>query len=95
MHRKTRTCSRKYALHLIKFADSVYYAFFFSQLVFKIMKVVSLKMMTNMYRDLRISNLPGITTFPVSTVPTDRFEEMSDLRFLCSQITCSYVLGCV
>ena len=46
MHRKTRTCSRKYALHLVKFAD-----FFYSQLVFKIMKVVSLKMVTNMYRD--------------------------------------------
>ena len=25
----------------------------------------------------------------------DRFEEMSDLGFLCSQITCSYVLFCV
>ena len=36
-----------------KFADSGYYAFFFSQLVFKIMKVVSLKMVTNMYQDLR------------------------------------------
>ena len=46
-------CSRKYPLHLIKFADLGYYAFFFSQLVFKIMKVVSLKMVTNMYRDLR------------------------------------------
>ena len=30
-----------------------YYAFFFSQLELKIMKVVSLKMVTNMYRDLR------------------------------------------
>ena len=28
MHRKTGTCSRKYPLHLIKFADSGYYAFF-------------------------------------------------------------------
>ena len=46
-------CSRKYPLHLVKFADSGYYAFFFSQLEFKIMKVVSLKMVTNMYRDLR------------------------------------------
>ena len=46
-----RTCSGKYALHLVKFADSGYYAFFFSQLMFKIMKVVSLKMVTNMYRD--------------------------------------------
>ena len=27
--------------------------FFFSQLMFKIMKVFSLKMVTNMYRDLR------------------------------------------
>ena len=47
------TCSRKYLQHLVKFVDSGYYAFFFSQLVFKIMKVVSLKMVTNMYRDLR------------------------------------------
>ena len=53
MHRKTRTCTRKYLLHRVKFADSGYYAFFFSQLVFKIMKVVTLKMVTNMYRDLR------------------------------------------
>ena len=52
MHRKTRTCSRKYLLHLVKFADSGYFAFFFSQLVFKIMKVVTLKMVTDMYRDL-------------------------------------------
>ena len=36
-----------------KIADSGYYAFFFSQLMFKIMKVVSLKMVTNMYGDLR------------------------------------------
>ena len=51
---KTHTCSRKYALHLVKFADSAgYYAFFFSQLMFKIMKVVSLKIVTNMYGDLR------------------------------------------
>ena len=48
---KTRMCSQKYVLHLVKFADSGYYAFF-SQLVFKIMKVASLKMVTNMYRDL-------------------------------------------
>ena len=47
------TCSRKYALHLVKFADSGYYAFFFSQFVFKIMKLVRLKIVTNMYRDLR------------------------------------------
>ena len=47
-----RTCSRKYPLHLVKFADSGYYAFF-SQLMFKIMKAVSLKVVTNMYRDLR------------------------------------------
>ena len=49
MHRKTHTCSRKHAPHLVKFADSGYYAFFFSQFVFKIMKVVSLKIVTNMY----------------------------------------------
>ena len=53
MRWKTRTCSRKYPLHLVKFADSGYYAFSFSQLVFKIMKLVSLKMVTNIYRDLR------------------------------------------
>ena len=53
MHRKTHTCSRKYALHLVKFADSGYYAFFFSQFLFKIMKLVRLKIVTNMYRDLR------------------------------------------
>ena len=53
MHRKTRTCSRKYLLHLVKFADSGY-AFFFLQNVFKIYaEVVSLKMVTNMYWDLR------------------------------------------
>ena len=53
MHRKTRMCSRKYPLHLLKFANSGYYAFF-SQLLFKIyMKVVSLKMVTNIYWDLR------------------------------------------
>ena len=53
MHRKTRTCSQKYVLHLVKFANSGYYAFFFSQLMFKVMKVVSLNMVTNMYGDLR------------------------------------------
>ena len=53
IHRKTRTCSRKYPLHLVKFTDSDYYYFFFSQFVFKIMKVLSLKIVTNMYRDLR------------------------------------------
>ena len=47
-----RTCSQKYPLHLVKFADSGYYAFVFSQLMFKIMKVVSLKMVTTMHRDL-------------------------------------------
>ena len=47
-----RTCSRKYPLHLVKFADSGYYTFF-SQLMFKIKKAVSSKMVTNMYRDLR------------------------------------------
>ena len=52
MHWKTCTFSWKYQLHLVKFADSGYYAFFFSQLVCKIMKVVSLKMATNMWRDL-------------------------------------------
>ena len=53
MHQKTYTCSWKYPLHLVKFADSGYFAFFFSQLVFNIMKVVNLKMVTNMYRDHR------------------------------------------
>ena len=48
-----RTCSQKYPLHLVKFAASGYYGFFFSHLMFKIVKVVSLKMVTNMYRDLR------------------------------------------
>ena len=52
MQRKMHTCSRKYPLHLVKLADSGYYAFF-SQLMFKIMKAVSLKVVTNMYRDLR------------------------------------------
>ena len=51
MQRKMRTCSRKYPLHLVKFADSGYYAFF-PQLMFKIMKAVSLKVVTNMYRVL-------------------------------------------
>ena len=52
MHQKTCMWSWKYPLHLVKFADSGYYAFFFPQHVFKIMKVVSLKMVTNVYRDL-------------------------------------------
>ena len=56
MHQKTHMCSWKYPQHLVKFADLGYYAFFFSQLEFKIMKVDlvtgSLKMVTNMYRDL-------------------------------------------
>ena len=52
MHLKTCMFSRKYPLHPVKFADSGYYAFFFSELVFEIMKVVSLKMVTNMYHDL-------------------------------------------
>ena len=50
MHLKTHMCSWKYPLHLAKFANSGYYAFFFSQIVFKIIKVVSLKMVTNMYQ---------------------------------------------
>ena len=33
MHRKTRMCSRKYLLHLVKFADSGYYAFFSTKCV--------------------------------------------------------------
>ena len=36
MHRKTCTCSQKYPLHLVKFADSGYYAFFCSQLFLKL-----------------------------------------------------------
>ena len=52
-HRKTCMCSRKYLLHLVEFADSGYSAFF-PQNMFKIyMKVVTLKMVTNMYWDLR------------------------------------------
>ena len=48
-----RKISIPVTLHLVKFSDSGYNAFFFSQLVFKIMMVVSLKMVTNMYQDLR------------------------------------------
>ena len=35
MHRKTRTCSRKYLLHRAKFADSGYFAFFFHKMCLK------------------------------------------------------------
>ena len=51
LHRKTCTCSQNNLLCLVKFAESGYYVFF-SQLIFKIMKVVSLKLVTNMFRDL-------------------------------------------
>ena len=53
--------------------------FFFSELMFKIIMVVSFKMETNMYRDLRSecasqypetrAILPSINTFPDKTVP--------------------------
>ena len=69
MHRKTCTCSRKYALHLVKFADSGYSAFFFSQLVFKIMKVDSFKMVTNMYGDLRSEVYPNIRKLVSTEIP--------------------------
>ena len=70
MHWKTHTCSRKHPLHVVKFTDSGYYAFFFSQAVFKIMKVVSLKMVAKTYIAIYVVNVhPNIRKLVYTEMP--------------------------